>query len=299
MTAAALLLAVLLAAWMGWRGYRRGALGTVMGWVPFVAAGVVLVLGLWVAWLIVTFFVLLCTVALLSAIATLIICFWAVRSAKRHAAASPPERPGGARFRAVLRSLNRFGGAALGLVAASLLVLLIACLTSTLPFAYTLSSAPDGPSASAGAPRWVDDLSRACCTVADVASFGMLDHLPKLGAYAREVRALVAILNAPRDKLRRLADRRGLTALAELPEVKAALADEAYILLLARVAERDLTALRPLAESAATRRILACPQVQAVAAHLRPSELARDLSSPDSPLPTTAGSGAATVARSP
>ncbi|MBM4040733.1 MAG: hypothetical protein FJ290_19690 [Planctomycetes bacterium] len=278
MTALAVTLVVLFTAWMAWRGYRRGAAGTLLGWLPFVAAGAVLVLGLWLAWVAITYFVLLATVALLAAVATLILCFWAIRSARRRAAPRAGDSPPYGRFRSSLRALNRLLGAALGLLAASILSLSLALLGSTVSFAYSLASLRQStPEAPAATPAWVGRLGRACAAAADVATFGVLDHVPRLGAYARELRALVTILNAPPDRLRRLAEKHGLTTLAGLPEVQAALNDQAYLDLVVRVAEGRLTAIKSLAAHPTTRALLASPHLRRLTATLTPSELARDL----------------------
>ena len=280
----AVTLALLFAAWMAWRGYRRGAARTALGWLPFVAAGVVLVLGLWLAWVAITYFVLLATVALLAAVATLAVCFWMIRSARRRAAPRPGDSSPPGRFRSSMRTLNRLLGAALGLLAASLLSLSVALLGSTVPLAYSLAALRDGtPEAPAAVPAWADGLGRACAAVADLASFGILDHVPRLGAYTRELRALVVILSAPPDKLKRLADKHGLTGLADLPEVRAALSDEAYLDLVVRVGQGRLTALRPLAEHPTTRALLASPRLRRLTATLTPSELARDLAPAPAP----------------
>ncbi|HUT33016.1 MAG TPA: hypothetical protein VNE39_06025 [Planctomycetota bacterium] len=290
MTVLAVTLAVVFAAWMAWRGCRHGATGTVLGWLPFLAAGVVLVVGLWLAWLAITCFVLLATVALVAAVATLVLCFWVTRSARRAAPPHRDERHESGRFRSSLRALDRFGGALLGLVAASVLCLAAATIGSAVPLAYSLGTAqPCDSDRSAALPAWVEGLSRACCAVADVATVGVLDHIPRLGAYAREVRALVVILNAPAHKLKLLAEKRGLTTLTDLPEVQAALADDAYLDLMVRVGSGDLSALRPLAEHPTTRGLLRCPEVRQFTSTLTPSVLARDLAgdsaAPPSPAP--------------
>ncbi len=185
----AVTLVVLFAAWMAWRGYRRGAAGTLLGWLPFLAAGVVLVLGLWLAWVAIAYFVLLATVALIAAVATLVLCFWVIRSARRRAALHPQDSPPSGRFRSSLRTLNSLLGAALGLLAASILSLSLALLGSTVPFAYSLAALRDGaPEAPAATPAWAARLGRACAAAADVATLGLLDHVPRLGAYTRELR---------------------------------------------------------------------------------------------------------------
>ena len=285
-TAAAVTLVLLFAAWMAWRGYRRGAVGTVLGWLPFLAAGLVLLLGLWLAWLAITYFVLLATVALLAAVATLVVCFWVIRSAKRRAAPYPEDSSPPGRFRSSLLTLNRFLGAALGLIAASILSLSLALLGSTVPLAYSLAALRDGtPEAPAAVPAWAGRLGRACAAVADVATFGILDHVPRLGAYSRELRALILILSAPPDKLKRLADKHGLTNLADLPEVQAALNDDAYLDLIIRVGQGRLAVLRSLAAHPTTRALLASPHLQRLTATLTPSELARDLVPTPAPPP--------------
>jgi len=271
---------LLFAAWMAWRGWRRGGLRTLLGWLPLMAAGAVLIIGLWLAWVAITYFIALATVALVATVATLIVCFWAIRSARRHSDRHGPQHflhhhPSSFR-NPQFRLLNRLLGALLGLGSAAMLSLLLATVGSTIPLAYAL--APNGAAgATAPTPRWVEGLGRACTAVADVASFGILDHVPRLGAYARELRALVRLLNAPRDKLQRLAERQGLAGLADLPEVQAALSDPAYLDLIDRAAHGSLPALKALTQSPTTRALLDAPQVRHFTSTLTPSLLAREL----------------------
>ncbi len=87
------------------------------------------------------------------------------------------------------------------------------------------------------------------------------------------MRALIIILNAPRERLVRLAHAHGIAGLADLPEVRDALADEAYLGLLDRLASGDLGAIQPIARHEATRRLLACPEVRKLTRRLTLAQL--------------------------
>jgi len=278
MTTAAVGIALLVAAWMTWRGYRRGATGTLAAWLPFIALGAVLTIGFWAAFLAIDHLAFICVASLLAGVAALALCHRLVRRGLSPAHGSS-QRGGPC---ALLSALNRFSGAFLGLFAAAFILVALSLLGSAVSLACTLGSRhADG--AAVPPPRWVESLGRACCTVADFATFGVLDSVPKLGDYAREVAALVKLLSAPRAKLEWLARKRGFVRLAELPEVQAALLDDAYTRLVARAGRGNAFAIQRLARHPTTRRLLACAQVRRLAANLSPSELVRELAAAPSP----------------
>ncbi len=282
MTIIALTLTLLLAAWMAWRGWLRGATGTLAAWFPVLALSAILLLGLWLALSHLAHLFLISAITLALATAALIACLllrrhWRLRVAAR-ASSCPDPQPAIRNPKSLLAFANRLGGALLGLIAAALLSLALACLASAIPFALSARSAPGGELAAP--PRWAEQLGRACAAVADLTTFGLLDHVPCLATYARDVRALVIILNAPRERLVRLARTHGFAGLADLPEVHDALADEVYLDLLDRLGNGDLGALQAIARHEATRRLLACPQVREVTRRLTLAQLAQDLSAP-------------------
>ncbi len=300
MTLIALTLTVLFATWMAWRGWRRGATGTLAAWLPTLASSVVLTLGLWLAARHLTHLVPIAILALIAAAAAFIAAIF-LRRRVAHCRFAICNLQFQHNRQSVLVLANHLGGAALGLIAAAFLSLALACLASTIPFAvhcrFVISDLrfQDNRQLAIGnrqslgeptaQPTWAESLGRACSAVADLTTFGLLDHLPGLAACGREVRALIIILNAPRERLVRLAHAHGIAGLADLPEVRDALADEAYLGLLDRLASGDLGAIQPIARHEATRRLLACPEVRKLTRRLTLAQLARDLSAASAPGP--------------
>lgn len=278
MTTVTVAFAALLAAWMAWRGYRRGALATLVGRLPMLAALAVLLVLLRAAWSNPEHFSLLCLVGSIAAVTTFAAATLTVRVVRRRRAGAS-DTPGGRRAtRRWLSLCNRGAGAALGVFCAALLLLALACLASSIPFAITLRAERDAagrPSAASAA--WVDALRRSCRAVADISHFGLLAHIPRMGRYSREIRSLITILNAPKEKLEYVARKHGLTKLTELREVQDALLDDEYMGLMARVGNGDLFALPHLIKSPITRNILQCPLMRELTSKLTPSQLVKDL----------------------
>jgi hypothetical protein len=172
---------------------------------------------------------------------------------------------------------DRGAGAALGLVYAAVLLLALACLASTVPFILGADAMPDDLGSDTTPPEWVDALRRTCGAVADISHFGLLAHIPRMRAYSREVRALIVVLRAPKDRIEHVVHKRRLLELGELVEVQDALLDDEYMALIRRVAKGDVSALPDLVRSPVTRRVLQCPEMAHVAKGLTPSALAHDL----------------------
>jgi hypothetical protein len=275
------LIAASLAAWLAWLGWRRGALAMLLGLIPPALAGGVLLATLRTACANPNRFGSICLLGLAAALVTLLASAALLRAVRRRLDTG---REGSARARRLLACVlccNRIAGAALGVFYAAVLCLALACLGSTIPFAFSVAGrSPLDADILAPPPKWVTTLGRACCKMADVAHFTILDHVPQVGAYSREVRALVRLLNAPREKLCQLAKQRGWTELGEVPEVQEALLSKPYVRLVDRAARGDLTAIPLLADSPTTRKLLNSPQVRQLTTGLTPSELLRDLDQP-------------------
>ena len=269
--------AVLLALWMAWRGCRRGALATLLAWLPMAASVCVLLFTVRAAWASPAHFGLVCLLGGLATAAIFVAGTWAVRSTRRM-----PEgkRSAAARVGASYRPHwpDRIAGAALGVICAAVVCLGLACLGSVVSFAFSMSLEPGrGLAADGSGAKWMRTLGRACSQMADIANFGVLRHVPGIREYSREARALITVLNAPPEKLRRIAEKRGLTKLAELPEVQEAILDEDYIGLIAGVGRGNLGGLPRLARSGITKKLLTCPEIRQFTESLTPSQLAEEL----------------------
>ena len=274
MTGVAAALAALVAGWMAWRGYRRGAVGTLVGWLPGLAAVTVLLVLLRSAWAHPEHLGLLFWSGCIGALAVFVGGKLSLRLLRCRAARSPTEQ---AESRRWLGVCDRVSGAALGLVCAAVLLLAFACLASTVHFILGADSVPEDLGCDTTPPEWVDALRQTCGAVADISHFGLLAHIPRMGVYSREVRALITVLRAPRDKIEHVVQKRGLLQLGELDEVQEALLDDEYMALIRRVGKGDVSALPDLVRSPVTRRVIRCPEVGEIAKGLTPSELARDL----------------------
>jgi len=129
-------------------------------------------------------------------------------------------------------------------------------------------------------------LGKSCEALADISHFGLLAHIPRMGTYSREVRALIMVLNAPPEKLKVLAEKSGIAELADVPEIKQAVLDDQYMTLIRRLAYGDVAALPRLVKSETTRRVVRCERVRQFVRGLTPSRLAAELDK----LPPTAPS---------
>ena len=278
-----ILLAVFFAMYMTGRGYRRGALTTVAGWIPFLLAVYVLLPTVWRE---------PNRVALLTggvaALSIFIVGMSALRALRRWLDRRRDTPQAESRPRRWLRRCDRIAGAALGLLCSAIACLGLACLGSTLPFAYSVraqssvsASGDAEPDEITNPPEWVVDLGETCRTLADLSDVSVLSHVPRLRDYGHEVRALVTILNAPPDKLKRLAEIHGLTQLADLPAVQAAINDDDFIDQIQRLRDGKLSVVSDLVDSPILRDLVECREIRQITRTLTPSSLARDLT-PDS-----------------
>ena len=175
------------------------------------------------------------------------------------------------------------GGAVLGLFLASFLCLIVAEVGSVIVFSVTMST-PDErlnplDASDADASRWIDSLSDFCSATADFNAAGLLRHVPYAGQYARQMRSLIKILNAPREDLAMVAEKRGLLDLTSIPEVRMALTDPDYQTLLVRVRQGDMKALYEAVESPITRKLFDCPGLRQFTKKLKLSDLLEDIES--------------------
>lgn len=270
-------LAAILGVWAAWRGFRRGAFSTFLGWLPTLGAVLILLGAIRIAWSRPAYFDLVCALGGIAAVALFIAGTLAVRrrvrSLKEQRLAGPAVKS-----RSIRRLADQLAGSVLGVIHVALICLGIACLGSALSFTVSLSAEPVARGEQAGQPpAWVGTLRRACGRVADIVNFGVLQHVPGIRESSRELRALITVLNATPDKLRLVADKRGLTRLQDIPVVRKALSDKEYMNLIAGIGKGNLAGLPRLAKSPITRELLECPEIRALAANLRPSQLAADL----------------------
>ena len=270
MTALVAGFAIALALLLAWYGARRGALAMLLGWIPLVAAVLVLFVALRAAWTWPRHFTALalagCVVAVAAYLAAVII----IRARRRRAHTHPAVRKPPARG---VLCLDHAAGALLGILYAAFLCFALAITGSLLSFSVAV---PPGQPARPG-PAWQTSLRSACRNMADIANFGILDRLPGIGSSVEELRSLITILNAPSDQLQRAGRSLGLDSLVDIPEVRAAVLDDAYLALLDRVRAGDLTALPELAKNSNTVRLLECPGLRKLIKTLRPSTIARQL----------------------
>jgi len=272
---AAGILVAMVTAWMVWRGHRRGATDILTGVLPLGAAiATAAVLGrldsIMIGGVVIGALLIFC-----SALAV----FLVVRKTLVAYRKKRPVRAG---------RINRAAGAALGLVLASYLCLIVAEVGSTIVFCMTLT-APEknrDPLApiDADPTQWVDSLRDFCSATADFSATGLLRHVPYAGQYAQEVRSLVKILNASREDLARIARKRKLLDLANIPEIHRAFNDPGYRALLLRARQGDLKSLYEMAESPITRELFTCREIREFASKLKPSDLLEDMKPQEHPM---------------
>lgn len=277
MSAVIVILATVLGVWAAWRGFRRGAFGTFLGWLPTLAAVLVLLSAIRVAWSQPAYFDSVCVaggiVAAALFIAGTLIVRRRLRLLKEQRLAGPAVKS-----RTIRRLADQLAGSVLGVIHAALICLGIACIGSALSFAVSLPAEPAARGEQAGqSPGWAGALRRACGQAADIANFGILQHVPGIRESSRELRALITVLNAPQDKLRRVADKRGVTRLRDIPVIRKALKNEDYMGLVADIGKGNLSGLPRLAKSPITRELFECPEIRELAASLKPSQLVADL----------------------
>ena len=264
----------ILGVWAVWRGFRRGALSTFLGWLPTLGAVLILVSAIRAAWSHPAYFDFVCVSGGIAALGLFIAGTLAVRRRlrvlkERRLAASAEES------RSIRRTADRFGGAALGIIHAALICLGIACIGSALSF--TVSLGGERGERAGQSPSWAAAFRRACGQAADIANFGVLQYIPGIRESSREFRALIVVLNAPKEKLRLVADKHGIARLRHIPVIRKAASDDEYMALITDIAEGNRAGLRRLAKSPITRELLDCPEVRELASKLKPSQLAADI----------------------
>ncbi len=260
---------------MAWRGYRRGAMVSLLGWLP-IGAGVAVMGGAArIGWAVPDHFPTAVCAGLVVAAAV----YAGVRAVTR------PRRLALLKDRAdhvihgVWRSIpDRVAGAFLGVIHSSLLCLAGALAVSGGAFllAAPAASQPAG-GVEAETSHLLGWLRRTSGQVAEIATTTALSHIPRVDTYAVEVTALITILNASPEDQYRLFRKLSLDRLAGLPSVAAAVADEEYRSLIHRVKQGHVTAIYALARHQHTRRLMRCPQIRALANDLAPSELVKDM----------------------
>lgn len=279
MTELVLLLTTFFAIYMTWRGYCRGFFATIAGWLPPLLALGAFLLVIWLQWhsptgTIVTEFI--------AAVVTYIGGVGTLRIGRRRLARHLPTHS-----KIALRRwhwwCNHVAGALLGLLCATTTCLGFASLTSTLPFAYTIATQSDIEDEKAEeTPYWVTKLGETCRTLAEVSDSVVLGNIPRLREYSQEMNALVTILNAPPEDLKRVAELHGFASLEHLPAVTTALEDKRYAELFLRLRNGDVTAVSKLVDSSITRDLLTCPEIRSFTRTVTPSSLARDLEDSES-----------------
>jgi len=263
--------------WMAWRGYRRGAARALLGWLPAFAAVVVLLVAARVAFQWPTHLALVSVAGVVAGIGMFVAVALVVRSKARAIDARRSAAPADTR-RSPWRGADRVLGAVLGVVNAAALCLGVACVVSLALFAVSFAADPP-PAADRPEPRpeWVGALGQTCSDLAHLADVGVLRHVPGLRTYGREVKALVTVLNAPRDQLDRLAEERSFADLVAVPAVQKALTDDEYLALVNEARDGNLSGLSRLARDPITTGLFECPEFRAVIKGLKPSLLAADL----------------------
>ncbi|GEM_PF-3569792 len=273
-----LLLAVLFAMFMTWRGYRRGALATVASWIPSLLTLLTLIVVLWrePEQLSATLLTAAIAAAVVFIAATL-----AVRACHTRLQNGPDSIKPDSESRRWSWWCNHVAGAGLGLLWSATFCIGIACLGSMLPFIHSLEAQVKvEQEAIEEPPLWVTSLSETCRTIADVSKLAVLDHVPRLREYGHEVRSLVTILNASPDDLKRVAEQHGITELEHIAIVQTALEDKHYADLFLQLKGGDITVVTELLDSSITRDLITCPEIRELAQTLTPSTLAKDLATP-------------------
>jgi len=276
-------LAALITIGMAWRGYRRGAAATLVGWLPMIAAMAAFSLVAWCGTLWPERLVLLCAVGLAVAVGVFTAGRLTLRARRRGPAADGPSDKETAEEedkrvqirRARMRRADRLAGAGLGVLYGAVLCLTLAGLGSMVSLAFSLPKR--GRDAAQAAQRRPLAFGRACGRLADLATDGLLTHIPLVGEVSRSFRALIVILNAPPEHLRYVAVKRGFPRLLKIPEVKDALADRHYLDLIRRTGRGNLFAFVRLGEHPLTRRLLASEELREFTEDLSLAELAKDI----------------------
>jgi len=276
-TVVTVVLVVILGAWMGLRGYHRGAWAIVVGWMPVMLLITTACLAVFYRWTESGSFKAKLSTIAAAALLLFIVGSGLFRSLRKRRDRGQQSEPVAETW---LSRTNRLVGAFLGLICCMYSCLALSLVSGSVVFRVTMNreqektltgAEPDPP------PKWVDSLKTVSNTLAGVGDAGLLRHIPRAREYSREIRALVTILNSPGEKLRGVGEKRDLRSYAEIPEVKAALLDKEYKALVLRVQAGDLMALDSIARSPLTKALLDCPEIRELTRSLKPSDLVRDM----------------------
>jgi hypothetical protein len=269
-------LTALFGIWMAWLGWRRGATATLTRSIPVLVLSLALMLALRSAWSMVDHFGLVLCAGAGAGVLAAVGAWLALR--KWRPRVSDRSRP--------LRALDHLGGAVIAVICAACICLGLACIGSAAAFAISDDPRQAQDARPQGGVDWTRWIQSASQHIADAADLGVLRHIPGLAEYGREGRAVVIILNAPKEQLARLAKKRGLTSLLDVPEVQASLKDKAFIDGLRSLARGNLAELPGLARSDVVRKLLACPEIREATKDAMPSDFVRDLEALEADHPT-------------
>lgn len=191
-------------------------------------------------------------------IAALVTCALVARLALRHSVAG-----------AFVSATNRRVGAGLGAICG---VTVAGTLWTAVALGEGIADAPRAPSAAteSSAQGWIHSLVRA-------AHHGFVRHLPLVGPLGDEVEATIAILNAPLEARRHLAEARQWRRLARLDSFRALLADREVVADLDELGRGNVLALYRLQRNPRIIAFMQEEQVRALLPDLRPTTLAREL----------------------
>lgn len=181
--------------------------------------------------------------------------------------------------------LIRYGngslGAAIGVVSAALICIAVALLGASLTqknkLARVVKSGETGAPPEQEASPVVTHIADACQALANISNRGVLQHLPYLDEYGREVAATVEILNADEAQMRWLYHRHAMGSLVDTETLTRAMDDKAYVDLLSAAARGNPAAIRELKTHPMTQEILGAPRVQEFVKTTRPSTLLAEL----------------------
>ncbi len=290
-TAVTIVIVLALAAFMACRGYRRGAVSIILGWLPVLLIVAALYAAAWFWVKDPDSYMAAAMLAVAGAIFLFMVGRGIYRLVRRFVprtketaenadeageAEAGRESTPAQRWPAVV---NGIAGGAMGLFFCLVLCLVFSALLSTIVFGMNMDRQKkinDGE--DPGPPsRWVPALSEASDALAAISDKGGLGHIPSVKEYTHEIRATITVLNAPRDVLVKLAERRNLDRFRKIPEVQEALNDYRCRELIEQLGTGDMRALDALRRNPKMKRMLECREVKELTDSLKPSDLAREI----------------------
>jgi hypothetical protein len=261
------LVAAVIALPLVYLGWRRGAVRMLLDWV-----GMVLLCGAIWSYLQSRFWLAGGMAALAFALLLVRVCLYFRRE----------ESPLVSRWS---HRLYRYGnsslGAGLGVVSAALICLGVALVGASILQKdklqrVTKSAEQDAPPPDEPSPP-AQQIARACQTLANISNRGVLQHLPYLDDYGREVVATVEILNADEAQMRWLYHKHAMGSLVDKETLLRVMDDEEYVKLLSSAGTGNPAAIRKLKAHPKTHEILAAQRVQEFVKTTRPSSLLEEL----------------------